>query len=189
MEKIIQKIESETRKRVNNITRSARDEANAIIEQARSEASTEKKSLLHKGMIAAEQEKTRIISQAHNRARTEKLARMDAWLQEVYARVEKNLLSIRKEKQYKAVLNQLIAEGVHGINTPSIVVSVSPLDKGTVKKPSTKASVRIVTNKDIVTGAIISAKDGSAVINNSFSEVLKQKWPHMKKQAMEALIA
>ncbi len=185
MQRIIERIKSNTRARVRAIKREQESEIEKILKEARAEAVKKKLALLEKAAKEAETEKKRIVSIARLTARKEEAMLADSLLEEIISEVSESLEGLRKEKAYAKKLTAVVQKAVEEIPASNVVVEASPQDSKLLKLKRVKGKTIQLKNAGAsMTGAVVKNKDGSVKINCTFKAILEEKKPELKKELM-----
>ena len=185
MQRIIEKIKSDTGARVRAIKREQDSEIEKILKEARAEAVKKKRALLEKASKEAETEKKRIVSIARLTARKEEAMLADSLLEEIISEASENLEGLRKEKAYAKKLTAVVQRAVEEIPASNVVVEVSPQDSKLLKLKRVKGkTIQLKKSGASMTGAVVKNQSGSVRINCTFKAILEEKKPELKKELM-----
>ncbi len=188
MQRIIEKIKSDTRARIRAIKREQDSEIEKTLKEARTEAVKKKRALLEKAAKEAETEKKRIVSIARLTAKKEETMLADSLLEGIISETRKELGKLRKEKVYAERLSEIVQRAIEEMPADNVTVEVSPQDSGFLKLKRAKGkTVRLKKSKSRLTGAVVKNKDESVKIDCTFEALLDEKKPELKKRLIEEI--
>jgi V/A-type H+-transporting ATPase subunit E len=196
VEKIIQRIEEDSRAEVEGILREARDKAEKIKAEAEKKAKGIEDEIIGKGKREAEQEKQRIIANARLRARKMKLDAKEEVIRAALEEAEKKLKKVSTSKDYPKVLENLIEEAAISIGEKEVKIFVRKEDAriltaDLLEKLSKEAKCKISLSSQTINtcgGVIARTNDGRVEVDNTLETRMERMREDLRSQVAEVLL-
>jgi len=185
MDGIIEKIKEDTRKEIKKIEEERESEILAIQRETQKEISEIKKDSMEKAEKEAELERKRAVAATKLREKKEKAKLIDEIMEKAISRAGENIREITKMDGYAKKLNSLVMEAAKEIPSENIDVLVSTTDRPKVRPLGIK--VKIKPSQEIKTGAIVRSADGKVKVDCTFSSILRENKPKIKKELLEEI--
>ena len=177
LEKIIQRIEEESKREADSIIEEARKRADEILGKAKEEAKGEKEKIMAKGKEREEQLWERARSSARRDVKRMEMEAKEEVIAECFERAREKLASL-KGRDYEKVVRNLIEHG-KGIVGDCIIIPSRKEDEKIAKKMG-----MTIANDEIeaLGGVIIRSIDGKVTMDNTFDGILERRKEEIRKK-------
>jgi V/A-type H+-transporting ATPase subunit E len=195
-ERIIEKINEDSKGKAENILAEAREEAEKIFRDATGEAERRKKEIIEDGERMASLRKQRIISEARIRTRRMEWNSREELINEVLSEARRKIA----EKKGKKIINALIEEAAIAAGGGDLEVLISEDDakyitQKDISKTSKKLSnefgkASLLMSDERLTGLggpIVRTSDGKIVVNNTFDRRIEILTGELRSKIVEEL--
>lgn len=179
----------------------ARRVAERDIEFAKEEAEEIRQQQKAKVQPMVDMEQKKVIASAEMEARRRLLEKKSELVSRLFDEAEKKLEEMRGSEQYIDMICRWIENGIADIGTELTVEFgekdkaiftpevVSSIESNIKKSTGAEAKLRFkCVGEDISAGIIIRSKDGKAIIDNSFSSLLKRLKEDLRGEISEILL-
>jgi V/A-type H+-transporting ATPase subunit E len=188
VERVLNAIVDEVFKEVSEGIRQALDESLALLKKVRGEVLQEVRKKVGEGRRRAEAERLRRISAAEMKAKWARVQLLDEFVNQVFGESLNRLSELRNKGQYKAILVNLVLEGLAALNTRSAILVGSKEDAqllGEVAEDLAGRSYSVkVSNETVETvgGVKVLLEDGSITYDNTFEARLERIKPELRRR-------
>ena len=196
-----QKILEDARGEIDSILSRARQQAEAKLNAARSEAAMLKKSVLAKARLEAEGKRVRILSAVELETRKAALLAREKLVEKVFQEARRRERQFRTSEGYWNQLKELIAEGVLSLDRPEAEVLIGTEDDlRSGKAMATEIEnhlrdkysrrVKITLRPELPgdePGAVVRSPDGRLIFNNTYSAREARTRPELRRMIYEQL--
>lgn len=188
VERVLNSIVDEVFKEVSEGIRQALDESLALLKKVRGEVLQEVRKKVGEGRRRAEAERLRRISAAEMKAKWARVQLLDEFVNQVFDESLNRLSELRNKGQYKAILVNLVLEGLTALNTRSAILVGSKEDAqllGEVAEDLAGRSYSVkVSNETVETvgGVKVLLEDGSITYDNTFEARLERIKPELRRR-------
>jgi V/A-type H+-transporting ATPase subunit E len=188
VERVLNAIVDEVFKEVSEGIRQALDESLALLKKVRGEVLQEVRKKVGEGRRRAEAERLRRISAAEMKAKWARVQLLDEFVNQVFDESLNRLSELRNKGQYKAILVNLVLEGLTALNTRSAILVGSKEDAqllGEVAEDLAGRSYSVkVSNETVETvgGVKVLLEDGSITYDNTFEARLERIKPELRRR-------
>lgn len=177
LEKIIQRIEEESKREADSIIEEARKRADEILGKAKEEAKGEKEKIMAKGKEREDQLRERAFSSARRDVKRMEMEAKEEVIAECFERAREELASL-KSRDYEKIVRNLIKHG-KGIVGDCIIIPSRKEDEKIAKKMG-----MTIANDEIeaLGGVIIRSIDGKVTMDNTFDGILERRKEEIRKK-------
>jgi vacuolar-type H+-ATPase subunit E/Vma4 len=176
-ERIIAKIEADSKKEADAILKEAEKIAKEILEKARLDAKQECTKILADAAKECETLKQMIIAKANQNARRKILEGKEEIIEKCLEEAKKKLFEL-EEKKYQKVIERLIKNGCKILGKDCIVIPSRKEDVEVSKKLKMRVDTKRKTGSS--RGVILVSKDGLQSIDNTFEGIFERKIDKIK---------
>ena len=166
---------------VEKIRQTAKAKADAIWQRAREQAASERAAALEKARQEAERVRSQFVATSQLKARTAELGHREKLLDDVFKAAREQIPSIRNEKNYEEIVDQLLRKGISQLNVNKAKVRADKqtqkiLEQSVIAKVSKELNAEIMVGEPLEqgTGLIVEATDGRLRYDNTFENRLDQ---------------
>jgi V/A-type H+-transporting ATPase subunit E len=188
VERVVNSIVDEVFKEVSEEIRRAFDESLSMLKKARGEVLQEVRKRVGEGRRRAEAERLRRISAAEMKAKWARVQLLDEFVNQVFGESLNKLRELRNKGQYKAILVNLVLEGLAALNTRSAILVGSREDTHLLVEVAERLSGQSysvkVSNETVETvgGVKVLLEDGSITYDNTFEARLERIKPELRRR-------
>jgi len=169
-ETIINKIKTDAEKKAQDIKKEAEQKANTIKQDATKQATQHAKNIIEKGKQHAENRKKIMISQAHQNAKRKEMNAKEDLIETCFQQAIDQLGNL-DDNTYKNMVKKLILQGKKQIHGECNIKISRDIDEHIAKE----IGVSITGKTEATGGIILSSKDGTITIDNTFEGILKRE--------------
>jgi len=183
IEDILQALDDQCREECQEIFDRAQKEAKQILERAQAEAEEIRRARLAKVEAEARSESTALLYSARLKSKNAIIKAKEEVAEKALAEAEKRLEALRSSKDYPAVLEGLIREGLTRVSG-KILVHVDPADKKLADSILHKMGVdyELLADLETIGGAVVTDMDGRVRIINTLEERLNRAREKLRMQ-------
>jgi vacuolar-type H+-ATPase subunit E/Vma4 len=175
IEDILQALDDQCREECQEIFGRAQKEAKEVLDKAQAEADEIRQARLAKVEAEAHSETTSLLYSARLKSKNAIIQAKEEVAEKAMAHAEKRLHDLRSRKDYPAVLEGLMHEGLSRV-AGKLIVHVDPADRELADSILRKWDVdyELLTDLETVGGAVVSDVDGRVRIINTIEERLNR---------------
>ena len=163
VEKIIEQINLDTQKEINQILKEADIQANKIIKDSVTKSEIQSKEIILNG-------KKIIISKENQNAKKTVTITREEIIESCFEKAHHKLKQLNV-KDYEKLVNKLIREGIKKIGDESSIKITNDIDKKIAKK----FGLKMIGKTDSIGGVIIISKDGKITLDNTIEGIIKRE--------------
>jgi V/A-type H+-transporting ATPase subunit E len=169
-EKIIQQIEKDSEKEVNQILDEAKKQASIIIKDAKKEAEQKSEKILSDGKKQSENIYKILVSKASQDAKKEIMNAREEIIEECFIKTH-HALSTVNPARYKTIVTKLIKDGVKKLDGQCTILASRSVDREIAKGMGLKVSGTVEASG----GIILKSANGKITLDHTFDGILKRK--------------
>jgi V/A-type H+/Na+-transporting ATPase subunit E len=175
IEDILRALDDQCREECQEIFSKAEQESKQILEKSKQEAEAIRQARLAKIKAEAQSETTSMLYSARLKSKNAVISAKEIVAEKAMADAEKELKNLRSRKDYPAVLEGLIGEGLTRVSG-KVVCHVDPADKELADSILRKQGVdyEVIADLKCIGGCIISDPEGRVNIINTVEERLNR---------------
>ncbi len=190
---IIEEINREADRQVEEILRRARTEAEGLLAEARERAELKAEWILRKARTQAEIERQRIVASAKLEIRKKKLDVQESLINETMD-VLRGRLSEMPDEEYFDVLVGLIADAVEELETDEVVVSGNERTLRLLRERTDEVverlpgvTIRLGDVLESMGGVVVTSPDGNVRVDNTFESRMERLREELRAEIARAL--
>ncbi|MCJ2513516.1 MAG: V-type ATP synthase subunit E [Candidatus Thermoplasmatota archaeon] len=170
VEKIIEQINLDTQKEINQILKEADIQANKIIKDSVTKSEIQSKEIILNGEKKSDSIKQIIISKENQNAKKTVTITREEIIESCFEKAHHKLKQLNV-KDYEKLVNKFIREGIKKIGDESSIKISNDIDKKIAKK----FGLKIIGKTDSIGGVIIISKDGKITLDNTIEGIIKRE--------------
>ena len=170
LEKIIDQINLDAQKEINQILKEANIQADKILKDSIVKAEIQSKEIIFNGEKKCDSIKKIIISKENQNAK-KIISRMKEEIIELCFDKSHIKLKQLNYKDYEKLVNRFIEEGIKKIGDKSIVKISKDIDK----KIAQNFGLKVIGNTNSIGGIILISRDGKITLDNTFEGIIKRE--------------
>lgn len=188
IEDIFKALEEQAEAECGQILRSAREQADAIVGEARDEADRMKQARVELAAAAARHRGAQTLNSARLENRKEMAAVRDRAVERAFDEAERRLAGMRSDARYAATFEGLATQALDAIESyGACTLHVAPADAALAEKVAAGRGCAVEATQDYAGGAAVSAKDGRIVVRNTFEDRLAKVRRNAQSHVAEML--
>ncbi|MFQ6136642.1 MAG: V-type ATP synthase subunit E [Candidatus Hydrothermarchaeales archaeon] len=190
VQKIVDRILDDARRKAQEIEDDAKEEENAILAEAREKANKVKNEILSKAEKDAKFEKERIIADARVKARRSILEAREEMIEMAFSKAIDGIERITTLPEYSKSLKNLILESVSMIGDREVELLLNERDKGLLDGQEFKELRKVkISNECLpnIGGVIARTTDGAIEVDNTVEARLERQKAALRKKVAEIL--
>jgi len=192
VDKIISKIESDTKAEMQHIKADAMQEAKKILDGARRQGEQEHTKIIERGRKDIDTSVNRIKSGARIDAMRTVIGAKDQVISRCFAEAREALSKLANTKKYENILRDSIDDGAKLIGN-DVIILCNKKDKRAIKKVISgmpKKGLKISVGKediDTIGGVVVKSKSGDVIVNNTFEAILERQSNELRHEISRIL--
>jgi len=192
VDKIISKIESDTKAEMQHIKADAMQEAKKILDGARRQGEQEHTKIIERGKKDIGTSVNRIKSGARIDAMRTVIGAKDQVISRCFAEAREALSKLANTKKYENILRDSIDDGAKLIGN-DVIILCNKKDKRAIKKVISgmpKKGLKISVGKediDTIGGVVVKSKSGDVIVNNTFEAILERQSNELRHEISRIL--
>ncbi len=192
VDKIISKIESDTKAEMQHIKADAAQEAKKILDEARRQGEQEHIKIIERGKKDIDTSVNRIKSGARIDAMRTVIGAKDQVISRCFAEAREALSKLANTKKYENILRDSIDDGAKLIGN-DVILLCNKKDKRAIKKVISgmpKKGLKISVGKediDTIGGVVVKSKSGDVIVNNTFEAILERQSNELRHEISRIL--
>ncbi len=192
VDKIISKIESDTKAEMQHIKADAMQEAKKILDEARRQGEQEHTKIIERGKKDIDTSVNRIKSGARIDAMRTVIGAKDQVISRCFAEAREALSKLANTKKYENILRDSIDDGAKLIGN-DVIILCNKKDKRAIKKVISgmpKKGLKISVGKeniDTIGGVVVKSKSGNVIVNNTFEAILERQSNELRHEISRIL--